>query len=176
MTAKELISRYEIYDNGDGRIVCRNRAAVMHDNALCEITRRKPEILAYFAEQREAEQAARKRREEAIAGIEGLAEIKAGLAAIVQWNRAFERSFKGGNACGGLGVGPRPKVDIDALKALYPRAAAYLKAESEAYSSNHEIAAIGKKALEEVIFGDYQKAMRDMEAEISQNVRDHIWD
>lgn len=176
MTVQELIRKYDIFDPQDGRIGMRNKGAVMRDSALTEITARKPEILAYFASEREKKAAFIAERERRIAEIEGLAEIEDAISALAKWECDFERSFEGDNACGGMGVGQKPNVDIDALKAKYPRAAAYLKAEEKSLCSNYELAAIGKKALEEVIYGDYQKAMDDMQKDIDAFVARHFWD
>ena len=62
------------------------------------------------------------------------------------------------------------------LLAQYPHAAAYLKAEKEAYSANYELAAIGRKALERVKAGDWQGAMEEMEKEKNAFLERHIWD
>lgn len=178
MTTKELISRYDIFDpqNGNGTIGIRNKDAVMRDNAIDEIKARKAEIIAYFAAERKAEADAKAERESRIAQIDGLAEIKAAIADLEKWNSEFERSFEGANACGGFGVRSKPDVDIDALKQKHPRAAAYLRAEEEVYSGNYEVAEIGRKALEEVIYGDYEKAMDEMGKDIKAYVDRRIWD
>lgn len=176
MTTKELIRAYDIFDPKNGMVGIRNKAAVTRDNAIGEIKARKQEILDYFAAERKAEADAKAERENKIAQIEGLTEIKAAIADLAKWNREFERSFEGERACGGLGVRARPKADIEAMKQKYPRAAAYLRAEEEIYSGNYETAEIGRKAIEEVIYGDYEKAMAEMEKDIKAYVNRHIWD
>ena len=179
MTILELISKYDIFDpqNGAGTIGIRNKEAVMRDSgALEEIKAKKPEILAYFEAERQAEADAKAERERRIAEIDGLAEIKSAIAKLEKWEAEYERSFEGENACGGLGVGQKPDTDIDALKKAYPRAAAYLAAEENAYSGNFEIAEIGKKSLEEVIYGDYIAALRQMDEDVAAFAGRHIWD
>lgn len=142
-----------------------------------------PDVLdaVYGDELREAaEHAAEQRRiaedrERRIAEIPGLAGIKAAQLDLEKWNREFERSF---DECGGLGVRPRPQYDIAAMKAKYPVAAAYLKAEARYQQSNYAFSTAGKRALDRIIYHpeEFQAALDEMEAEISRYVEEHIWD
>lgn len=127
-----------------------------------------------------AEAEARKRaydEEQAkIDAIDGLHEI---ISAIIDWNR-YNREF---NAMmddefnDGARPPKRPTADIQALKAQYPRADAYLTAQSWANSENYAKAKAGAKALECIIDGDdYAKALADMEAEWSAYCDEHMWD
>lgn len=177
MTIKELISKYSITPGigaNSGNLIVRSASLAKKDNAVQEIKARKPEILAYFTEKREAEKRAAEAREAKIAAIEGLAEIKAAYADLAKWQREFEASFE--SDAGGFGVRPKPQYDIEGMLARYPQAAAYLKAEEEAEKSNYELSAIGRRALEAVINGDWEKAMETMQAEIKAFTDRHLWD
>lgn len=178
MTIKELIDKYGIEEATGaqaGNVLVRNGRAAQRDNAVPEIKAKKPEILAYFAQQRAAAKQAREEREAKIAAIKGLAELKAAYADLASWRREFNASFESEDG-GGFGARPMPKYDIDGMLARYPQAAAYLKAEEEANKTNYELSEIGKRALETVIAGDWEKAMETMEAEKNAFVEKHIWD
>jgi hypothetical protein len=180
MTAQELIDRYnirlEIGSNGQptGRALVYNVKLVKADNANAELASRAPEYKAILMQQWQAEQDAIKARAEKIAAIPGLAEIEAASEDLAAWREEFARSF---NDVGGLGVRPKPTTDIDGLLKQYPRAAAYLKAESYSLADHYAKAAAGKKALEKIINGDdYAQALAEMDKEWSDYCADHMWD
>lgn len=185
LTVEELISRYDIVDGAmygkPGQLTIRNRRCVEQDGmqeTMATIKSRKPEILAYFKAEKEAKERAAAEREAKINAIPGLTEIRNAQRALAAWDRKFERSFEGEYACGGFGVGPRPKVDITAMRKQYPIADAFLRAEHEVYSGNAELSAIGKKAMDAIIDNPhgYAAAMAQMESDISGFVDCHAWD
>lgn len=164
MTINELIKTYCIHEeNGNLRIM--NVAQMKRDNALDEIKAKKPEIIAHIVEERETARRAVEDRKNRINAIEGLAEIKKAIEDNSNYRREFARAMQNED-CGGLGLRPAPKQNIAAMMADYPRAAAYIKAESYANKANDRLASIGKRALEAVIFGDYEAAMQQMDKEI----------
>ncbi len=182
MTVKELVERYHLFKawrNVDGKPVAGvgtyNKEA---EEVFDEIVARKEEILAYLNEREEAKRREYKTLTPAaeIDAIEGLTEIRRAQEELIEWRRKFNASFEGDGAVGGLGVGRKPEHDIDTMMQKYPRAAAYLKAEVMANKENIELANIGKKALKEVVNGDYTKAMADMQAAEKAFVNRHIWD
>ena len=184
MTADALIARYSITRAGEQmRIPATMPGRVENwDEAFAEIKARKPEIMAALraakeqeAERQRAEEGARRERQRKRDAIPGLLEIEKAQAAWAKWNRAFEKSF---DECGGLGVGPAPKVSVDELKKQYPAAAAYLRAENRARSGNPDIMIIGRKAANRIAENpdNYEAALADMEAELSENARKHMWD
>ncbi len=136
---------------------------------------KKAEIVRYFEEEREEKKHQYQERECKIASIEGLAEIKAAYSDLESWHREFEKSFDG--ECGGLDVRQKPKYDIEAMRKQYPIADAYLKAESEANKSNHELSAIGSKALERIIESpeNYKEIIGMMNTEIKNFAENHMW-
>lgn len=180
MTTKELIDTYDIRDGATmgkpGALFIARDTKVVRDKMLNEIKARKPEILAYYATEREAKANAKAAREARIKAIDGLADIKAAIADFAAWQREFNASFEGEGAVGGLGVRNYPEHDIDAMMQRYPHAAAYLRAEEYANKTNYELATIGKKALEAVIDGDWQAAMAKMDKDIDAYTTRHMWD
>lgn len=180
MTVKELIMRYDIRDgatmNRPGSLFIARQREVTKDNMLDEIKARKAEILACFAAEREARVNARAAREARIKGIEGLKEIQAAIADLAEWRREFNASFDGEGAVGGLGVRKMPEYDIDGMIQRYPRAAAYIRAKEYADKANSELSRIGSRALDDVIDGDWQSAMRQMEKDLDEYADRHLWD
>lgn len=114
-------------------------------------------------------------RQRKISEIEGLAEIKAAITDVTSWYKELDKSF---DDVGGMGVRARPNHDITAMLAKYPRAAAYLKAEEQAEKHNVELAEIGAKALEKIIYkpNDYEEAIEVMNEEIEKFVERHMFD
>lgn len=177
MELKEMIKRYGlrlgVNAQGQEGIIVDFTAKMKRDNALEMLKANKPALISYFkAEKAENERKAQERRER-IASIEGLAEIKAALRDLESWHEEWEDSFRD---VGGMGVREKPQYDIPAMKAKYPHAAAYLRAEEYSHKSNVELFSIGQKALEEVIFGDWKAAMEYMDRELSEFSNRHAWD
>ncbi len=182
-SVEELVNRYHFkihaeYRDGKyvltDRIYTHNAPIIMKDDAHEIIKERKDEIYAYLLDIHNAEIKAEEERQEKIKAIEGLKELEFAREDIAAWHEEFAKSF---DHVGGLGVRPRPNHDLKALAEKYPRASAYLKAESWSYAANYEKAAAGKKALERIINGeDYALALSNMEAEWSKACESHIWD
>lgn len=177
MTINDLITKYDIVPaENNGRRVIRiyNQAKCDRDGAFDEIKARKAEILAWFDQKAAAEKAAAEARQRKINAIPGLAEIKAAIVDLAAWHAELNASF---DDCGGLGVRSKPEYDMDALNALYPRAAAYIKAESWSTASNHAKAGAGQKALDRIINGEPEATViADMEREWDAHVTGQIWD
>lgn len=177
MNTQELIQRYRIALKIDEHGQPTGNLVVYRADkaALAAIKAAKPEIVAILLAQREADLRAEQERQAKIDAIPGLREIKAARADLVNWKLEFDASFDGES--GGVGVRPKPKYDMDALHAKYPRAKAYLDAEDFAASDNDAKAAAGRKALEAIINGaDYERAVSTMEAKWKSHVASHIWD
>jgi hypothetical protein len=183
MTVKEMIMKYDIVPESNdfgntftGRLAVRNPKLMKADNAESLIRENKPEILAYFEKEKAEREAKAREKEKRIEAIEGLKEIRSAMAEMEDWKRKFNGSFDGEYAVGGLGVGEYPAHDIKGMLERYPHAAAYLKAEEYSLKTNYELARIGEKALQEVIYGDFQKAMNDMDADLKAFFEKHLWD
>ena len=182
-TVEELIERYNIslqteFQNGKlvltGKIYTPCGQKVEADNATGVLKERKAAIYAYLLDLHDAKIKAAEERQAKIDAIEGLKELRAARADIASWNEEFEKSF---DNVGGLGVRPRPVYDMKALEEKYPRASAYLKADSWSDASNFEKASAGKKALERIINGeDHALVLLDMQEEWSKACESHLWD
>lgn len=134
------------------------------------------EIKAHLIAERDAKAAAAAAREAKIDAIEGLKEIKSAIydrqRYRCEFNAMMDDEFNDGTRAPKL-----PTADVDALLAKYPRAAAYIKAESYSYAAHDVKSMSGAKALEKIINGeDYAAALADMEAEWSAYVNEHMWD
>lgn len=144
--------------------------------ALAAIKAAKPEIVAALLAQREAGLRAEQERRAKIDAIPGLREIEAARIDLVNWKLEFYASFDGENG-GGVGVRPKPKYDMDAMYAKYPRARAYLDAQEFAASENDAKSAAGMKALEAVINGEnHEQAIAAMNSEWAAYCEAHLWD
>lgn len=132
------------------------------------------EIKDTLLEKWKVEREAAAARQAKIDAIPGLTEIRAAKNDLVEWHREFNESFEN---VGGLGVRPKPAVDIATLKAQFPRAAAYLEAEAWSYGAHYAKVSAGKKALEKIINGeDYEKALAEMDKEWTAYCNEHAWD
>ena len=178
MNTQELIRRYRIALKIDEHGQPTGNLVVYRADkaALAAIKAAKPEIVAALMAQREAGLRAEQERQSKIDAIPGLREIKAARADLVNWKLEFDASFDGENG-GGVGVRPKPKYDMDALHAKYPRAKAYLDAQDFAASENDAKSAAGMKALEAIINGEnHEQAIAAMNSEWSAYCEKHIWD
>ena len=134
----------------------------------------KNEIIAMLTAEEAAKKEAAALRQAKIDSIPGLKEIRAAMADLEDWNKEFEASFK---ECGGLGVRAKPVYDIDSLRAKYPRASAYLKAEQYKNARHYAKAAAGEKALEAIIDGaDPDETIAAMELEWNAYCEKHVFD
>ena len=110
--------------------------------------------------------------------IPGLTEARNLIDAWAQYQKAFQTSFEGEGAVGGMTDIPEPPVTVEEHLKQYPAAAAYLRAEAESLKSNYEIASIGKRALERIKANpdDYAAAIAQMDADFSAFSNRHMWD
>lgn len=178
MSAQELIQRYKIALKLDEHGQPTGNLVVYRADkeALSAIKAAKPEIMSMLLEQREAGIRAERERQKKIAAIPGLREVEAAHADLVNWKLEFDASFNGENG-GGVGVRPKPKYDMDAMYAQYPRAKAYLDAQDFAASENDAKSAAGMKALEAIINGDnYEQAIAAMNSAWAAHCERNIWD
>lgn len=183
MTIEEIIDRYNIQidvDYVDGEIIKTGRICVMDvqlmkkENAKDLIHTHRDEIFQFLSKQFDTEQKIKAERRKKIDGIEGLKILKDAIRDIENWHYEFEKSF---DDVGGLGVRPYPEHDITALKEKYPRAAAFLLAESWEYMPHYMRSTAGIKAKERIINGeDYNEVIKDMKAEWDEYIKDHRWD
>lgn len=173
MTVNELVKLCDIADAGNGQLIVKN--IIQGKKHLEEIKASKPEILAYLAEKKATEEAARKEREAKINSIEGLKELKAAINDEEEYYNEFNRRME--NEALSSFLPARPEISSKDLAAKYPRAAAYIKAENWSLASHYAKVSAGKKALERIINGEnHEQVLADMEAEWSAHCEEHIWD
>lgn len=170
----KFIKQYNVRIHTDGvHLACDKRIA-KNAQDMAFMQEHKPEIMQYIKDEAAAKKAAAEERRRKIDAIEGLQEIRDARADLSRWHDEFNRSFRN---VGGMGVRQKPEYDFAAMEARYPRAAAYLKAESYEYASHYAKSAAGKKALERIINGeDPNTVIADMEAEWKAHCDEHIWD
>lgn len=176
MTVKEIVETYNVRLASGGRLGIYNSRRVDADNALEMIKARKPEIVAYLHAQVEAAAEAAAQRQAKINAIEGLAQLRAALRADAEYYDAFNRMMDD-EYNDGARPPKKPEVSPSEVAAKYPRAAAYIKAESWSYAAHYAKAAAGRKALEKIIDGgDHESAINAMGKEWSAHCAEHIWD
>lgn len=155
---QELIKKFgvrKIIVDGRERLTCRH--GISAEN-MAYLKSRVDEIFAEFRRQEEAETERRRK----IDAIDGIKEITAARESIRRYHAKFSAAFN--REC--VQLPEKPNVDLEALYAKFPRAVAYLTAESYTESSNYRKNAIGKKALERIINGeDCETVIQEMKAE-----------
>ena len=172
---KRLVDEYRIKEEEGGKIHLffpKDQHNLKPD--LEKIKTGKPEILKYLRSER-AKVEDRKAR---VNAIEGLKEIESCQLEWIKYNvdgdRALEQMMRTGYSRRFVS---KPEITVEELRKRYPRASAYLKARREAEKENFELSAIGKKAVERIIFEkNYDAAIEDMENDIQEFVKEHQWD
>lgn len=163
---KRLISMYGISDTGRGTL--RVRASVPAET-LDFIRAEKPGILAYLQEAKVLE----KRRNAALASMEGIDEIRKAIYAIHNFHRQLN------DAMDNEDYRPikRPEADLEALCKKYPVAKAYLDAEAFSLSENAVKSQYGRDAMNRILDGEnHEKVISDMDAAWSEYVNRHAFD
>lgn len=168
----EIIKKYGITLHDESHLsVTRSRVKTKLDEQL--IVSNKPAILEILlAEKYETERKARERQDK-IDAIKGLTELRAAIRELKDYYDRYNEAVENG-----YGILPvRPDIDLDAIRAAHPRAAAYLRAESYSLSENDAKASAGAKALERLINGEpHETVIADMEQEWTNAAMSHLWD
>lgn len=162
MNVNELIQKYNltILEQNGKRGVRADRNPNASDKK--EIISNMADIIAELDRRDLEKKKAYEERQKKIDAIEGLREIEDAIEAINQHRNSFVRAWESGESV----YQSTPDIDVGALKAKYPRAAAYLEAEDYSMSSYYVKAAAGHRAVERILNGeDYETVLKDMEAE-----------
>lgn len=164
---KRLVETYRIQEQEAGML----RVMVVNaSDDLKMIKENKQAILDYIRNEKRAAN----ERQHKIDSIEGLSEIKACMDAWAEWHTDFDRMVDTGRSYMTV---KKPSTEVAELRKKYPVADAYLIADKESRRQNHELATIGKNALERIINGeDYKKVLAEMEKERAAFTESHIWD
>lgn len=181
MTALELVNKYNIilvhemfnkktrrYEKVENVVEVLNIDSAKADGVIEEIKAKKDEIIEAIKAREEAKKKAKEDRKNRINSIEGLAEIKAAQSRIVGRALAFDYHMEKDGDFSFFDTS-KEEYDFDAAYRKYPKASAYLKAEALSENKDEKLAEIGKKALEEIIYGNWEKAVETMNAE--KNIR-----
>lgn len=171
---KALIKRYGVKIHKDGIHLAMSQFVTKNPEDKDYIISHKTEIMDYLKAEAEAKQKAAEERQAKIAAIEGLDLLEKTINAWAIYHDEFNR-FIENDAIGKPPV--KPANTIEEVKSLYPRAAAYVKADVFYSAEHYAKSSAGKKALDSIINGnDYNKAIFDMEKEWSEYCEAHIWD
>lgn len=169
----ELIEKYDIQIT-DGNLATPRMDQIKRDGMLETIKANLADIKSYILDQQAAIKKAAEDKANKIKAIEGLDKINECRDAWAAYQHDFSKMMETG--CGYM-TAKKPETKVEDLRAEYPRADAYLKAEAEASRSNYELAAIGKKAMERIISGeDHETVISDMDADIKAFASKHLWD
>lgn len=123
-----------------------------------------------------AEEARVQERRAKIEAIEGLKDLERCKEAWDSYHRAFDRMMSDQDN-DGAHPPKRPAQTVEELVAKYPRASAYLTAQSWSGASHYAKSAAGRKALERIINGeDHEQVIAEMKAEWSAYCDEHAWD
>lgn len=177
MTVNEMIKKYDIklHGNDQLQVAIPKGLSKAQVNALkSDLVAAKPAILTELIARRDAEI---KAREDAaamlVANVPGLEILRDARSKWEMYHEAFSRAIDRGD----VRMPQRPVEDMDAIKAQYPAAVAYLKAESYEYASHYAKSAAGRKAKQAIADGDnHIEALVQMEKEWSDHCNEHIWD
>lgn len=173
MTGKEMIQRYNLYLSEDGtQIGTHYMSTVKREGMLEALKAAKPEIIAILKSEKEAAETAANERKAKIAAIEGLKELEAAREAAEEYHNKFSKAMDSEDER----FPQKPNINIAELTAKYPRANAYLTAESWSMAANYAKSAAGRKALERIIEGeDYGTVIAEMNREWNAYCNEHIW-
>lgn len=178
MTAQELINKCRINLTPDDALAVnppKGLTKAQKTQMIADLTAAKPEIVAILKSKAQAKENAYQARQKAIDGIAGLTELKKAIDAEYAYYNERNRRWEDESMSGILPA--QPKIKPADLKAQYPRAAAYIKAEAWTLASNSAKYSAGKKALERIINGeDHIQVITDMETEWSNHCDEHVWD
>ena len=172
----EIIHKYDIYKcfgARKGQIVAYAKGITAADRKV--IVDAKPEILAYFAERRKKAEEEAKRREETFYSIPGCRELEKARKADDKWRYEFNRAMETEDCV--YPDYPFAADYISNLESQYPDAVFALKVKNEQYSSNYEISAYARAAVEALESGQSIDAVRKQyEADKDEFLERHMWD
>ena len=176
MTVNEMIKKYNLTlakRNGEDAIRVGKKVSKA---TIEEIRKAKPEIIAELKRREAEKKAAYEARQARINAIEGLKELQRAIAAEEAYREALNDMMED-EYNDGARPPKKPEISVKELKEKYPRAAAYLKAESWSMASNYIKAGAGQKAKERIINGeDYRQVIAEMEKEWLDYCKERMWD
>lgn len=168
MTVQEFIKKYNPQIITWGENKGKLRIPNLPKNLRPFAAEHKPEILEIL--QKEQEEREKKSPYNIIEGLEELQTVQ------IEWNAyLYQNQQSFGMEC--RKAPKEPKSDLSDLKAKYPRAAAYLYADSFSDSRNVGKSGAGQRAKKRILTGeDPEQVLKEMEAEWTAYCMDHQWD
>lgn len=170
---RELVVKYDISEvDGNLKVYMTNPVNKPDSD---KIRSGKPEILEYLRNVKAQEQD----RENRINAIEGLSEIRNCRWDWQKYNSESKNVMVYMMETGGVKkrTAEKPECTVKELMERFPRAAAYLEAESISLKTNFEMSDIGVKALERIIYeDDFESVIADMKKELDNLKSKHLWD
>ena len=173
MQINDLITKYQISLMPDGTLRCYG----LTPDARATVAALKPQIVARIQEQRQAEDALRRKRAETFDAIPGVLELRKAREQMAAWNAAFRRMMDNGD-------GTMPKIDhptndqLAELEKKYPMAVFALEAQYRAsVTENYQLSAIWSDAyhaLQDGVDPTAVKAAHDQK--MAEFVSSHLWD
>ena len=174
MDVEEFVEYFNIaLHMNEKNLIVRSNIPTWKANAtVCVV--RKEEVLEFLKTQKARKEEERKAKDPENV-IAGLRVLKEAIAKLENYYYLREKRFED-ERLSSLPIA-KPNVDLDALKARYPRAAAYLKANAWSCASHYAKAAAGRRACERILAGeDYEVVLAEMEEEWSDYVNEHMWE
>lgn len=174
MDVEEFVEYFNIaLHMNEKNLIVRSNIPTWKANATVCVAR-KDEVLEYLKTEKAKKEEERKAKDPENV-IAGLRVLKEAIAKLENYYYLREKRFED-ERLSSLPIA-KPNVDLDALKAKYPRAAAFLKAEAWSYASHYAKAAAGSRACKRILAGeDYEKVIADMDKEWSDYVNEHMWE
>lgn len=165
---KDMIEKYAIIDNGDGRLRI-NNSRIVTPTVMEQLKAAKPAILFYLAEKR----AAHERRCETFESITGVRELRAVREEWAQYRTAFNRAIEQGDSV----FPPLPAVREEDVESQYPAAVFALEVEHRKGGANYELAKIATIAYNALCDGDpWEDVKSTYDAATKHFVSHRIWD
>jgi hypothetical protein len=169
---EKLIEKYGMKLNEDKtQIICDGNIKKSSDD-VAYVKEHKDELISVLKRMESEAEQKRIERQKKIAAIEGLDQIQTTISQWVRYNNGMSRYIERDMT----GKAPKkPEVTIEELNKLYPRAAAYIKADRWSYSAHYFKAACGKAAKEAILNDvDYKEAIEDMECAWKEYTEEQI--
>lgn len=171
---EQLVNKYCLKVIVKDGVNCLLPSSRPNQNDLVEIKNNKDAIVDYLLSKKAEEEKAEAERNAKIDAIDGLKELE---KIISEWkNYYYKLNSNYDNEYKSSILPTKPNITVEEVSAKYPRANAYLTAQSWSLANNFKKVNAGKKALDKIIDGDdYEEAIEQMKAEFDREIGEN-WD
>lgn len=176
MSIEELVKNYKLsLLQVEGEYKIRVGEPYLIDDQISDhIKTERKHIISYLRLQEDKKLKVAIDRQDRISAIEDLEEIQDCMESWAEYKEDFNDMMESGR---GYMKVTRPNINVEDLRKKYPRADAYLKAYQLAHKSNYELADIGRRSLEKIIYdNDFSKVIAEMDKELDAFTERHLWD